>query len=108
MNTYSENLDVSSPVGTVSAFVIGAMVGAAAALIFAPSDGRQARAYLRRRGQELGREAVEVGRQTWLTQSERVKSAVAGRVEQASEVVGHVFDEGKAAYTEAKAARQGW
>ena len=76
MNTYNET-DASYSVGTLSAFVVGAAVGAAAALILAPTNGRDTRAYLKRRGNELGHDAMERGKEQWRSQSERMKSAIA-------------------------------
>jgi gas vesicle protein len=124
MNTYSEGYDSNYSVGTWSAFVIGAAVGAAAALILAPASGRETRAYLRRRsnelghdamergrefsreamerGRELSREAMERGRETLRDQSERVKSAVAAGWERAGDAISHARDEGEAAFREAR------
>jgi gas vesicle protein len=117
MNTYSETVDSNYSAGTWSAFVIGAAVGAAAALILAPATGRDTRAYLRRRGnelghdamergRELGREAMEHGRETLRTQSERVKSAVATGWERAGNAISHAREEGEAAYRDAKESFQ--
>ena len=82
MNTYSEAMDSErTGSGSIAAFVcgaaLGATVGAAIALIMAPASGRDTRDYLKRRGNELGRDAMERGRETLREQSERVKSAVA-------------------------------
>ena len=63
MDTYDETFDTHSTVGAVSAFVIGAAVGAAAALILAPANGRDTRAFLKRRGNELGHDAMERGKE---------------------------------------------
>ena len=69
MNTYSEGMDSErTGSGSIAAFVcgaaLGATVGAAIALIMAPATGRDTRAYLKRRGNELGRDAMERGRET--------------------------------------------
>jgi gas vesicle protein len=117
MNTYSESFDSNYSAGTWSAFVIGAAVGAAAALILAPASGRDTRAYLRRRGNELGRDAMERGRElgrdamergrdTVRTQSERVKSAVASGWERAGSAISQAREEGEAAYRDAKESFQ--
>jgi gas vesicle protein len=128
MNTYSESVDSNYSAGTWSAFVIGAAVGAAAALILAPASGRDTRAYLRRRGDELGheamergrelgrdamergrelsRDAMEVGRESLRTQSERVKSAVASGWERAGNAISNAREEGEAAYREARESFQ--
>ncbi len=117
MNTYSETYDPNYSPGTWSAFVIGAAIGAAAALILAPASGRDTRAYLRRRGNELGhdamergrelsRDAVEMGRETLRTQSERVKSAVSAGWERAGNAISNAREEGEAAYREARESFQ--
>lgn len=128
MNTYSESFDSNYSPGTWSAFVIGAAIGAAAALILAPASGRDTRAYLRRRGNELGhdamergrdlsrdamergrelsRDAMELGRETLRTQSERVKSAVAAGWDRAGNAISHAREEGEAAYREARESFQ--
>jgi gas vesicle protein len=128
MNTYSEPFDSNYSPGTWTAFVIGAAVGAAAALILAPATGRDTRAYLRRRGnelgrdamdrgrelgrdamergRELGRDAMERGRETLRTQSDRMKSAVASGWERAGSAISQAREEGEAAYRDAKESFQ--
>jgi gas vesicle protein len=108
MDTYTETSDSQADAGATSAlaFVIGAAVGAAAALILAPTSGRDTRAYLKRRGNELGRDAAERGRDAWRSQSERVKSAVATGWDRAADAVGHMREHGEAAYREAKDSLQ--
>jgi gas vesicle protein len=107
MNTFSETVDSNySAAGTWSAFVIGAAFGAAAALILAPASGRDTRAYLRRRGNELGHDAIEQGRDTLRAQSERVKSAVATGWERAGDAISHAREQGEAAYREARESFQ--
>ena len=106
MNTYSETIDSNYSVGTWSAFVIGAAVGAAAALILAPATGRDARAFLRRRGNELGRDAMDRGRETLRAQTDRVKSAVEKGWERASDAVSHAREQGEAAYRDARESFQ--
>ena len=118
MNTYSETSDSNYSAGTWSAFVIGAAVGAAAALILAPAAGRDTRAYLKRRGDELGRDAMDRGRDTWRSQSERVKSAVSTQSERVKSAVSEGLDragaalnnareQGEAAYRQTKDSWQG-
>ena len=108
MNTYSEGMDSerTGSGGSVAAFVcgaaLGATVGAAIALIMAPASGSDTRAYLKRRGNELGRDAVERGRETWRSQSERVKSAVASGLDRAGGAVNYARERGEAAYREAR------
>ena len=102
MNTQNESFDSGNAVGSLSVFVIGAAIGAAAALIFAPASGRDTRAFLKRRGNELGRDAVDRGRETWRTQSDRVKTAVSSGWDKASDAINRARDEGKAAFEEAR------
>src|SRR5262245_29022939 len=106
MDTYGETYEGHSTAGALSAFVIGAAVGAAAALILAPANGRDTRAFLKRRGNELGRDAVDRGRETWRNQSERVKSAISTGWDRAGEAVGHMREHGEAAYRDAKESFQ--
>lgn len=113
------------------AFLAGVAVGAMAALVVAPASGRDTRAYLRRRGEELahdaaekgrelahdaaekGRElahdAAEKGRDAWRAQSGRVSAAVSSLKESAEPLASRVRDrvkdaveEGKAVYREAR------
>jgi gas vesicle protein len=107
METYSETIDSSNSGGTLSAFVAGAAIGVAVALILAPSSGRDARAYLKRRGNELGRDAMERGKETWRSQSERVKSAISTGLDRAGSAMSHVREKGESAYREARESRHG-
>jgi gas vesicle protein len=84
---------------------VGAAIGAAAALILAPATGRDTRAFLKRRSNELGRDAMERGRETWREQSERVKSAVSAGWERAGDAINQAREHGEAAYREARESR---
>jgi gas vesicle protein len=109
MNTYSETGDYNAAhysAGSLSAFVFGAAIGAAAALILAPASGRDTRAYLKRRGNEVGRDAMQRGREAWREQSERVKSAVAAGWERAEGAMHQAREHGEEAYREARDSRQ--
>jgi gas vesicle protein len=114
MNTYSEAMDSEGTgSGSIAAFVcgaaLGATVGAAIALVMAPASGSDTRAYLKRRSNELGRDAMERGRESWRSQSERVKSAVASGLDRAGSgldragsAVNYARERGEAAYREAR------
>ena len=107
MNTYSEGMDSErNGAGSIAAFVcgaaIGATVGAAVALIMAPSSGRDTRDYLKRRGNELGHDAMERGREVWRNQSEKMKSAVASGWDRAGNAISNAREHGEAAYREAR------
>jgi gas vesicle protein len=54
----------------------GAVIGAAAALIFAPATGRDTRAYLGRQGRRIADDVAEQGRRAWAEHGERVTQAV--------------------------------
>jgi gas vesicle protein len=107
MNTYSEGMDSErTGAGSVVAFVcgaaLGATVGAAIALIMAPASGQDTRAYLKRRGNELGHDAMERGREAWRGQSERMKSAINSGIERAGEAVNYARERGESAYRDAR------
>jgi gas vesicle protein len=66
--------------GTVMlAFLVGALTGAAVALLFAPAPGEDTRDYLGQRareGRDRAREAIDQGREFYQRQRENVTSAV--------------------------------
>jgi gas vesicle protein len=66
--------------GTVMlAFLVGALTGAAVALLFAPAPGDETRDYLGQRareGRDKAREAVEQGRDFYQRQRENLTTAV--------------------------------
>ena len=61
------------------AFVVGALAGAAAALLFAPASGEETREYLGKKARESkdkAREAVDQGRQYYEHQRDTLVTAV--------------------------------
>ena len=61
------------------AFLVGAVTGAAVALLYAPASGEETREYLgerAREGREKARQAVDQGRDYYQRQRENVTSAV--------------------------------
>lgn len=61
------------------AFVVGALTGAAVALLFAPASGEETREYLgqkAREGRARARDAVDQGREVYQRQREAVVTAV--------------------------------
>ena len=61
------------------AFVVGALTGAAVALLFAPASGEETREYLgqkAREGKARARDAVDQGREVYQRQRESLTTAV--------------------------------
>ena len=68
-------------------FVAGAIVGAAAALIFAPATGADTRAFLGRRGRALADDVANRGKELWDEHGDRVTNAVKRGYERAAGTV---------------------
>lgn len=69
----------SSGSSVIMAFVVGALTGAAVALLFAPASGEETREYLgkkAREGKDKAREAVDQGREHYDRQRDNLVTAV--------------------------------
>ncbi len=69
----------SSGSSVMMAFVVGALAGAAVALLFAPASGEETREYLgkkAREGKDKAREAVDHGREYYDRQRDNLVTAV--------------------------------
>jgi gas vesicle protein len=74
---YNENQTGGGSV--MLAFMIGALTGAAVALLFAPASGEETREYLGQKARESrarARDAVEQGREVYQRQRDNLASAV--------------------------------
>jgi gas vesicle protein len=76
--------DTTSFAAPAFAMLVGAAIGAAIALMFAPATGRDTRDYLGRRGKTLANDVAEQGRKVWNEHGERVTAAVRRGYEQAT------------------------
>jgi gas vesicle protein len=73
------NNDSSGASTVMLAFMVGAVAGAAVALLFAPASGEETREYLGQRAREGGakaREAIDQSREYYQRQRETIASAV--------------------------------
>ena len=71
--------DTNNGATVMLAFMVGALTGAAAALLFAPASGEETREYIGQKARESrarAREAVEQGREVYERQRGHMSSAV--------------------------------
>ena len=80
----------------VAGFLVGALVGAAAALIFAPMSGEETRGIIREKGVELGQRADVMSLEA-RKRAEELQSQAKERAGALQERVKVAVDEGKAA-----------
>ena len=79
------------------AFLLGAALGLAAGLLYAPRTGKETRAHLRKLTEDFVEDAEEVG----LDLKERGKKFVADSRTKVSEKVSEMVEKGKASYSKA-------
>jgi gas vesicle protein len=85
----------------VAGFVVGALAGAAAALLLAPMSGEETRVMIREKGVELGHRADEVSIEA-RKRAEELQVQAKERAGAFQERVKVAVDEGKAAATKTK------
>ena len=79
------------------AFVIGALTGAAVALLFAPASGEETREFLGEKARE-GKTKVREGRDRAAEAAERGRQAV----KEGRETLAHAIERGREAYQQAR------
>jgi gas vesicle protein len=85
----------------LAGFMVGALVGAAAALLFAPMSGEETRVMIREKGVELGHRADEMSVEA-RKKAEELQIQAKERAEALQERVKVAVNEGKAAATKTK------
>lgn len=82
-------------------FVVGALAGAAAALLLAPQSGEETRTMIRDKSIELGHKAEEAGAEA-RRRAEELQVQAKGKAEEVQTKVKQAVDEGKATATRKK------
>jgi len=85
----------------LAGFLVGALVGAATALLFAPMSGEETRVMIREKGVELGQRADEMSIEA-RKKAEELQLQAKERAEALQERVKVAVDEGKATATKTK------
>jgi gas vesicle protein len=85
----------------LAGFVVGALVGAAAALLFAPMSGEETRVMIREKGVELGHRADEMSAEA-RKKAEELQFQAKGKAEELQVRVKVAVEEGKATATKTK------
>ncbi len=85
----------------VAGFMVGALVGAAAALLMAPMSGEDTRVFIREKGVELGQRADEMSGEA-RKRAEELQLQAKERAEALQEKVKVAVEEGKATATKTK------
>ena len=85
----------------LAGFMVGALVGAAAALLLAPMSGEETRVMIREKGVELGHKADEMSIEA-RKRAEELQIQAKERAESLQDRVKVAVDEGKAAATKTK------
>lgn len=104
--SYEQSNDSMHAVGTFFTFACGAVAGAAVALMFAPTTGRDTRAFLAQRS----RRAAEKGRELVNEHGAVVSEAIErgrDRVSTFGERIGQAVEQGRAGYRDAIRQGQG-
>jgi gas vesicle protein len=85
----------------LAGFVVGTLVGAAAALLLAPQSGEETRVLIREKGIELGQRADELSDEA-RKRAKEVQTQAKGKADELQIKVKQAVDEGKAAATQKK------
>jgi gas vesicle protein len=93
--------DKTSGADFLAGFVVGALVGAAAALLFAPQSGEETRALIRDKGIELQERSVEMSEEA-RRRAQELQEQTAGKASEWQTKVSQAVAEGKTAGTERK------
>jgi gas vesicle protein len=91
----------SSGADFIAGFLVGALVGAAAALLLAPHSGEETRTFIREKGIELGDRADELSLEA-RRRAEELQVQAKGRADEWQAKMQQAVEEGKATATKTK------